>query len=119
MKSSYNFPSDKSNNYHSSNTTRRNEYRKSNLPYSFAYKIKNAFVNKKCPICGCFMNYENNLTRPTIQHNIPISKGGKHELCNISVICFHCNSSVKNIETGELNNEDVIKIWDEICCDKN
>lgn len=80
MKSSYNFPSDKSNNYHSSNTTRRNEYRKSNLPYSFAYKIKNAFVNKKCPICGCFMNYENNLTRPTIQHNIPISKGGTKQI---------------------------------------
>ena len=118
MKSSCDCLSDNSNNHYSSDTARRNAYRKSNLPYSFTYKIRNAFVNKKCPICGCLMNYQNNLTRPSIQHNIPISKGGRHELCNISVICFHCNSSVGNTETGELNNEDVVKIWDGICYDK-
>ena len=86
--------------------------KESDLPYSFEYKIRNAFVGERCPICNCIMNYSNNLTKPTIQHNIPISKGGKHELDNISVICASCNSSIINHQiTPSLNNERVKEIW--------
>lgn len=100
-------------------TPRQKAYRESSLPYSFEYKIRQAFVGEKCPICGCTMNYANNLVQPTIQHNIPINKGGKHELDNISVICRKCNSSIQDNETGKLNNEKVIEKWDEIQCPPN
>lgn len=96
-------------------TLRQKAYRESSLPYSFEYKIRSAFLWKKCPICGCTMSYENNLVAPTIQHNIPISKGGRHELGNISVICRSCNSSIQDTETGKLNADEVIEAWDVIC----
>jgi hypothetical protein len=56
-----------------------------------------------------------NTHKPSIQHNTPISKGGKHELGNISVICHQCNISIQDTETDRLNADDVIKKWDEIC----
>ena len=95
-------------------TLRQKAYRESTLPYSFSYKIRNAFFGKTCPICGKTMNSEY-LCLPTIQHNVPISKGGKHELGNISVICQSCNASIQDKETGELNAKEVIDVWDEIC----
>ena len=89
--------------------------KESSLPYSFEYKIRNAFVGEKCPICNCKMDYSCNLTKPTIQHNIPISKGGKHELDNISVICMSCNTSIQNRETTPpLNTKLVKEKWYEI-----
>lgn len=91
---------------------REKAYKESDLPYSFEYKIRNAFSGKKCPICGCTMkNEKNGVRRPTIQHNIPISKGGKHDLSNISVICHSCNVSIQDKETGPLNNAEVVEEW--------
>ena len=95
-------------------TLRQRAYKESSLPYSFDYKIRNAFVGNICPVCGCTMSYSNKLVRPTIQHNIPISKGGLHELGNISVICSSCNSSIRDKETDELNAVEVAEKWDEI-----
>lgn len=87
--------------------------KESDLPYSFEYKIRNAFVGEECPICGCTMNYENNLTKPTVQHNKPISLGGKHEIDNISVICNSCNSSIQNrVETPPYNTALVKEKWE-------
>lgn len=48
---------------------------------------------------------------PTVQHNVPISKGGRHELGNISVICKRCNVSIQDAETGELNAKEVADTW--------
>lgn len=91
---------------------RFNAKKESDLPYSFDYKIRNAFVGEKCPVCGCTMSHQNNLTKPTIQHNKPISLGGKHEIDNISVICRSCNTSIQNrIITEPLNTEEVKKVW--------
>lgn len=98
--------------------TRKQVYSESSLPYSFEYKIRHAFVNKKCPVCGSTMGvgeFGNKTTIPTIQHNIPISKGGKHELGNISVICRACNASIQDNETGKLNSDEVIAVWNGIC----
>lgn len=95
-------------------TMRQKAYAESELPYSFDYKIRQAFWNKKCPVCGVTMN-SGYLCKPTIQHNIPISKGGKHELGNISVICQKCNASIRNNETDKLNAEEVIEVWEDIC----
>lgn len=97
-------------------TDRQKAYRESSLPYSFWYKIKEKFYGKPCPVCGATMQTGISNNRiPTIQHNIPISKGGKHELGNISVICKQCNVSIKDTETDELNASEVVKVWDEIC----
>ena len=102
-------------------TARQKAYKESSLPYSFEYKIKAAFYGEKCPVCGfamestvdeCGIGTNNRI--PTIQHNLPISKGGKHELGNISIICKHCNITLQDTETGELNAGLVIKKWDEI-----
>ena len=98
---------------------RKQAYKESSLPYSFTYKIKRAFENKICPICGKTMTTTYRTAMPTIQHNLPISKGGKHELDNISVICDSCNSSVRDTETGELNNADVVEMWDKIIWAEN
>ena len=97
------------------NEMRQNAMEDSDLPYSFTYKMRQAFHGKPCPVCGCEMlNVEHGAHRPTIQHNTPISKGGKHELSNISVICHACNVSIRDTPTGSLNNEDVVRVWNEI-----
>ena len=106
----------------STETPRQKAYRESTLPYSFEYKIRQAFYGEPCPVCGAAMRGHvdeagigTNSCRPSIQHNIPISKGGKHELGNISVICHHCNITLQDTETGSLNADEVIRKWDEIC----
>lgn len=103
-------------------TPRQKAYRESSLPYSFEYKIRQAFYGEICPVCGFAMKgtvdeagVGTNARRPSIQHNIPISKGGKHELGNISVICHKCNVTLQDTETGPLNADEVIRKWDEIC----
>ena len=91
----------------------------SSLPCSFKYKIVHAFWGKRCPVCGVVMNNicdkELGIAGkdfiPTIQHNLPISKGGKHELGNISVICKRCNVSLQDTEIGELNAKEVTEAW--------
>ena len=91
-------------------------YRNSSLPYSFLYKIRNEFNGCECPLCKNKMSTSGHKKYiPTIQHLIPISKGGVHELENIAVICFSCNSSIRDKEINEkLNNEEVIKKWKKI-----
>ena len=99
------------------------EYSNSDLPNNFNRKIRKYFEGKICPICGYEMNlyhfdeaigYMKSIRRPTIQHNVPISLGGKHELSNISVICHNCNVSIQNTITDELNNKEMISAWQKL-----
>jgi hypothetical protein len=96
-------------------TKRQIAIKESDLPYSFGYKIRSAFYGKQCPICNSNMSIDREFgiknRIPTIQHNKPISKGGKHKLGNISVICRQCNVTIKDKETGFLNAKEVIKVW--------
>lgn len=87
-------------------------YKESELPYCFEYKIKTYFYNTKCPICN--FNMITGRHSVTIQHNIPISKGGKHSLDNISVICKECNIKLRDTETGCLNNQTVVEVWNKM-----
>ena len=98
----------------SATDARKKAYEDSSLPYSFSYKIKRAFDGHICPMCGVKMTSACKTAMPTIQHNIPISKGGVHELENISIICESCNTSTKDKETDKLNNAEVIEMWDRI-----
>ena len=97
---------------------RRDEaYKNSSLPDSFSYKIRQAFNNTICPICGSVMQMNEKFKNymPTIQHLIPISKGGVHELENIAVICYSCNASIRNdVIEEKLNNEEVKEKWETI-----
>lgn len=102
-------------------TQRQAAYRESELPYSFDYKIRQAFYGRECPVCGakmqknvdeCGITTESRM--PTIQHNTPISKGGKHELGNISVICRQCNVTIQDSPTDKLNADEVIEEWEKI-----
>lgn len=97
---------------------RRQIERRGSLPYCFKYKMRAAFTGKKCPVCGCIMNVDREFglrTRiPSIQHNIPISLGGKHDVENISIICKKCNVTIKANKTGSLNNSEVVSIWNKI-----
>jgi hypothetical protein len=52
---------------------------------------------------------------PSIQHLLPISKGGKHEIDNIAIVCLSCNTSLRDkICEEKLNNELVVKKWQSI-----
>ena len=89
--------------------------KESSLPYSFEYKMRQAFHGEQCPICNCVMDGSNNLTKPTIQHNTPISLGGKHEIENISIICSGCNSSIQNRQETPPYNTDLVRmVWERI-----
>lgn len=105
---------------------RKIAYKQSDLPFSFEYKIRTAFNGKPCPICGSKMKEyidefgivsKNRIA--TIQHNKPISKGGKHELGNISVICRQCNVTIQDYETGSLNADEVAETWLKMNKEKN
>ena len=102
-------------------TARMVAYQNSSLPYSFDYKIRNAFLGRPCPICGALMQGCRDDTgvitsnhMPSIQHNIPVSKGGEHELGNISVICHECNVKIQDTPTGPLNADEVADEWEKI-----
>lgn len=99
-------------------TVRQMAYDKSSLPYSFDYKIRNAFYGKTCPVCGVTMAVDKEFggrnSIPSIQHNVPISKGGEHEIGNISVICKQCNVTLQDKETDSLNADEVAVVWDEL-----
>jgi len=103
---------------------RKEAFDKSDIPYSFSYKIRKAMDGYPCPICNSSMGRHvtrdgnliigTNNKMPTVQHNKPISKGGEHNLNNISVICKSCNVSIRDKETGNLNNDLVKRIWREM-----
>lgn len=101
---------------------RKEKLKESSLPSRFDEEIRKAFIGEECPICERKMESSDRFnritnggidTRPSIQHNVPLSLGGKHELGNISVICQSCNASINNSETGILNSEKVTWMWTE------
>ena len=57
-------------------------------------EIKESFENK-CAICNCD-------EKLTIDHIIPLSKGGKHSKENIQPLCHECNSGKKDKLPEEL-----------------
>lgn len=101
-----------------SKTIRQAAYENSSLPYSFDYKIRQAFYGKNCPVCGATMETDREFGGrdriPSIQHNTPISQGGEHELGNISVICKKCNVSIKDTPTDSINADEVAEIWEQV-----
>lgn len=51
------------------------------------YKIKNKIKNnKQCVYCGC-----NNPLMLTVDHKVPVSRGGTNDLVNLQPCCWICN----------------------------
>lgn len=97
---------------------RENAYKNSSLPYSFSYKIKQEYIGKQCAICGEEMgpsgfNKKFDGHMPSIDHIIPISQGGTHEIDNIRIVHLKCNISRKNNAT-DIRQKDVCQVSD-IC----
>ncbi len=65
-----------------------------------------------CAYCGRpFVHTSNrNNSRPTLDHVVPLSKGGKHTIDNLAVICFSCNSLKGNRSPHEL-----LTAWEHAC----
>jgi 5-methylcytosine-specific restriction endonuclease McrA len=53
---------------------------------------KKRLLGNKCMICG----KSETEVKMTIDHIIPLSKGGSNYISNIQPLCFHCNSSKNN-----------------------
>jgi 5-methylcytosine-specific restriction endonuclease McrA len=59
--------------------------------------------NCRCKYCGCILD---NIIIPTIDHIIPLSKGGLHDKSNIVAACFSCNSK----KGTKILNQELMKV---------
>ena len=60
--------------------------------------------NNKCQLCGCkvYRTKEWKANQATIEHIIPMSKGGGHTWQNVQLACQSCNSTKSNKTNGQL-----------------
>lgn len=72
---------------------------------TLSVKVLSAMLRETdhCSHCGAKMNTSYPVTRQnkTIDHDIPLSRGGKHSIDNISILCFGCNSSKQDRTMAE------------------
>lgn len=55
----------------------------------FAWEEKLKLFQGKCQLCGT-------MEKITIDHIIPLSKGGTNDISNLQPLCIHCNTSKGN-----------------------
>lgn len=64
---------------------------------TLSIKVLSAMLRETthCSHCGTEMTTSYPVTRQnkTIDHDVPLSRGGKHSIDNISILCLGCNSS--------------------------
>ena len=66
------------------------------------WKIKCEILNNQCQLCKAYMS--NNLV--SVDHIIPVVKGGTHEISNLQPLCKSCNS-----RKGSKSMEEMEKIY--------
>lgn len=67
------------------------------------YEKKTVYAkyNGKCAICGKPVKYK----KLTIDHNIPLSKGGTNEMSNLQLACRECNLMKSGLNTQEFTRK--------------
>lgn len=70
-----------------------------------AAKILLAYLIKRdrarCGICHKPVRARKGPMRPSIDHIVPLSRGGTHDLANVQLAHYHCNLSKNNRGSGE------------------
>ncbi len=62
------------------------------LTVEFLGRIFAEAEGKPCPYCGEYMNRRTK----TLDHMVPLSKGGLHWTANVIICCNRCNSAKRN-----------------------
>lgn len=82
---------------------RKDRYKKmiSKGRFDYSVTLKSVYdkFHGKCNYCGKSLNFNGDPKAkdyPTIDHMIPISKGGFHEWDNVQLLCKHCNCKKGN-----------------------
>jgi 5-methylcytosine-specific restriction endonuclease McrA len=77
-----------------------------------------ALTAKRCIYCGKKFS---DTDKPTIDHMLPLSKGGIHSIGNIAVCCRSCNSKKRDMDfyqwvtsLGDKGKRNAIKCWRKI-----
>lgn len=77
--------------------------------------------NGKCAICGMplSLNHHSEYNYATIDHIIPLDKGGKNEISNYQATCVKCNQIKANIMPEMFKNNVASVIFESIINDSN
>lgn len=73
-----------------------------NKRIKFSKKIRKEVYRKsdgKCLLCGKFIDYDDF----TVDHIVPLAKGGTNDISNLQCTCKRCNSIKQDILPEELN----------------
>lgn len=62
--------------------------------------LKEIYATEKCYYCHNVIPRE----LRTLEHKIPLSKGGIHGILNVTMACFSCNSSKRHLTEKEFND---------------
>jgi 5-methylcytosine-specific restriction endonuclease McrA len=77
-------------------------------PEQWLHKVEE--YHFKCYLCGCQLTTElKQETTITLEHIIPIKKGGTNTLSNVAPACFFCNNAKRNKTLTEF--KDMVHRW--------
>ena len=84
--------------------------RRNNAQGSFTFEQWVEVVEKQGDKCVICKNKFSNELPPTIDHIVPLSKGGSNDISNIQALCGRCNSSKGNSDNGSNDGDNRRKI---------
>lgn len=63
---------------------------------SFSTEVKSRILSKSKSLCAC-CGQALSLDSMTVEHVVPISRGGSNDLVNLVALCFQCNQSKRDL----------------------
>jgi 5-methylcytosine-specific restriction protein A len=80
---------------------RKEKMKYQNNSYRFLIKYIKEHYEHKCHYCGKKITDDADLT---VDHLVPLSRGGRHELSNLKICCADCNFNKGNMTESEYCN---------------